>query len=364
MLTDAAWRPRAAALGPGRLWAYPDAGSGLARSRSLALSASIAWERRAVKPTSASTWAAFLLLALIWGANFIFVQWAAEHITPLQITLLRVVLGFLPILALGLATGALAWGHARHLHHFAVMALIATALYYLAFAKGTVLLLSSVAGMLSGAIPLFTFLAAWAFLRAEPLNARSAAGTLLGFGGILLIARPWAGTGAGVGAGAGAGLAVGGTNVAGVLYMLAGSLSLGASFVYARRFVSPLGLSSVALATYQMGLAAVILAAVTPLGGIGAVFGDARAALGLIVGLGLAGTGLAYVLYYLLVQRMGAVRASAVTYLPPVVALLIGVAAGEPVAGLDLVAMAAILAGVGVVQSARSATPASPPRAA
>lgn len=303
---------------------------------------------------STSTWAAFLLLAVIWGANFIFVQGAAEHITPLQITLLRVVLGFLPILALGLAMGALRWSHARHLHHFAVMSLIATALYYLAFAKGTVLLLSSVAGMLSGAIPLFTFLAAWAFLRTEPLNARSAAGTLLGFLGILLIARPWAGTGA----------EVGGTNVAGVLYMLAGSLSLGASFVYARRFISPLGLSPVALATYQMGLAALILGVVTDLDGIGAVFGDTRAALGLIVGLGLAGTGLAYVLYYLLVQRMGAVRASAVTYLPPVVALLIGVVAGEPVAGLDLVAMTAILAGVGIVQSARNATAASPAKAA
>ena len=303
--------------------------------------------------TAASTWAAFLLLAVIWGANFIFVHWAAEHITPLQITLLRVLLGFLPILALGLATGVLRWGHMRHVHHFAVMSLIATALYYLAFAKGTVLLLSSVAGMLSGAIPLFTFLAAWAFLRTEPLNARSAGGTLLGFLGILLIARPWAG------AGAGAGLEAGGTNVVGVLYMLAGSLSLGASFVYARRFISPLDLSPVALATYQMGLAVLILAAVTPLDGIGAVFGDTRAALGLIVGLGLAGTGLAYVLYYLLVQRMGAVRASAVTYLPPVVALLIGVTAGEPVHGLDLVAMGAILAGVGVVQSARSATPVS-----
>jgi drug/metabolite transporter (DMT)-like permease len=231
------------------------------------------------------------------------------------------------------------------------MSLIATALYYLAFAKGTVLL-SSVAGMLSGAIPLFTFLVAWVFLRAEPLNVRSACGTLLGFLGILLIARPWTASEAGAGD----------LSLVGVLWMLAGSLSLGVSFVYARRFVSLLGLSPVALATYQMGIAALILACVTDLDGIGAVFEDARAALGLIVGLGLAGTGLAYVLYYLLVQRMGAVRASAVTYLPPVVALLIGVAAGEPVRGLDLVAMAAILAGVWIVQGARAAGAPAPRR--
>jgi drug/metabolite transporter (DMT)-like permease len=75
----------------------------------------------------------------------------------------------------------------------------------------------------------------------------------------------------------------------------------------------------------------------------------------LILGLGLGGTGLAYILYYFLVQKMGAVRASAVTYLPPIIALLIGVAfVGEPVTVLDVVAMVAILVGVGFIQSGRS----------
>jgi hypothetical protein len=41
----------------------------------------------------------------------------------------------------------------------------------LAFARGTALLLSSVAGMLSGAIRLFTFVCALVFLREEPLVA-------------------------------------------------------------------------------------------------------------------------------------------------------------------------------------------------
>ena len=88
--------------------------------------------------------------------------------------------------------------------------------------------------------------------------------------------------------------------------------------------------------------------------GIGAVFGNTRAALGLVVGLGLCGTGLSYIFYYLIVDRLGAVAASGVTYIPPVVALVIGtVLAGEPVRGLDVLAMAAILLGVGILQSAR-----------
>jgi drug/metabolite transporter (DMT)-like permease len=284
---------------------------------------------------------AFAALGLIWGSNFIFMKWAVLSITPAQIVLLRVLFGFLPLLAFALATKALRWRDWRHAHHFLAMAVLATAFYYVAFAKGTALLLSSVAGMLSGAIPLFTFVTALAFLRQEPINVRSVGGTLLGFLGILLIARPWSQT-------------IGGVDIAGVLWMVAGSFSVGCSFVYARKFISPLGLSPLALTTYQIGLALVILLATTDLHGIGAVFGDTRAALGLVVGLGLCGTGLAYIFYYLIVDGLGAVAASGVTYIPPVVALVIGaVLAGEPVRGLDVLAMAAILLGVGILQSGR-----------
>jgi drug/metabolite transporter (DMT)-like permease len=52
---------------------------------------------------------------------------------------------------------------------------------------------------------------------------------------------------------------------------------------------------------------------------------------------------------------MGAVQASTVTYLPPVVALLIGLFVGEPLRAIDLIAMSAILSGVYVIQTARSA---------
>ncbi len=74
-----------------------------------------------------------------------------------------------------------------------------------------------------------------------------------------------------------------------------------------------------------------LLSATTDLDGIGAVFGDTRAALGLVLGLGLCGTGLAYILYYRIVERLGAVAASGVTYIPPVVSLAIGaMLVGEP----------------------------------
>jgi drug/metabolite transporter (DMT)-like permease len=303
--------------------------------------ASVAGPRTSAAGGLGIAYAAFILLGLIWGSNFIFVKWAAVSITPAQIVLLRVLFGFLPLLIFALATRSLSWRHFRHAHHFLVMSLLATAFYYVAFANGTALLLSSIAGMLSGAIPLFTFVTAFAFLREEPLNLRSVGGTLLGFLGVLLIARPWSHD-------------IGGVSVAGVLWMIAGSLSVGCSFVYARKFVSPLRLSPLALTTYQIGFALVILIASTDTNGSLRIFGDIHASIGLVFGLGLLGTGVAYILYYMIVDRLGAVAASGVTYIPPVVALGIGAwFAGEPVRASDIVAMAAILIGVGVLQSGR-----------
>ncbi|WP_457583677.1 DMT family transporter [Ensifer canadensis] len=280
---------------------------------------------------------AFALLGLIWGSNFIFVKWAAEYVTPSQIVLLRVLFGLVPVLLYAVATKALSWRHARHLHHFVVMSLLATTVYYLAFAKGTVLLPSSVAGMLSGAIPLFTFICAFLFLREEPLNMQSAAGVALGFLGVLTIARPWTAAT---------------FDVHGVLYMIAGSLSVGCSFVYAKKFITPLGLPAAALTTYQIGIGAVLLVLVTDFNGLEAVFKDQRAWMGLVFGLGLCGTGLAYVMYYFVVDKLGAVTAASSTYLPPLVALVIGLFIGETLDGPDLTAMVLILAGVAIVQTA------------
>jgi drug/metabolite transporter (DMT)-like permease len=229
-----------------------------------------------------------------------------------------------------------------------MMALLATAIYYFAFAQGTALLPSGIAGMLSGAIPLFSFLTAFAFLRQEPINRYTLFGLLLGSAGVLLIARPW-------NSGASA------VNVHGVLYMLAGSLSVGCSFVYARRFLVPKEISPLALTTYQIGLALLLMWLFTDLNGIGRIWEDEVALTGLVVGLGLLGTGLAYVLYYFIVQHLGALKAAGVTYIPPVVALVIGgLLVHEPLSNQDVVAMLLILCGVYVLQTGKRLLPSKP----
>lgn len=277
--------------------------------------------------------AAFAALGLIWGSNFLFMKWAAATISAGQITLLRVLFGFVPVLVYAVLRRDLAWAHARHAGHFAVMSLLATSCYYFAFAAGTARLDSGIAGALSGSIPLFSFVGAALLLRSERVTPVRSLGVLVGFGGVLLIARPWDASGP--------------VDAVGVLLMLAGSACVGLSFVYARRFLAGRAIPAAALTTYQMGFALVTLLVVVPLGGITDVAGDTRALVGLVVGLGLLGTGLAYILYYFIVDRLGAVTAASSTYIPPVVALAIGwLLVGEPLGPLDAVAVLLILTGV------------------
>jgi drug/metabolite transporter (DMT)-like permease len=290
--------------------------------------------------------AAFVALGLIWGSNFIFMKWASETITPGQITLLRVLFGFVPVFAYAALRGAFSRSHLRHVHHFFVMSLLATSVYYFAFAAGTSLLPSGIAGALSGAIPLFSFLSAALLLRSEQVTPVKLLGIVIGFGGVLLIARPWATTGD--------------VDNTGVLYMLLGSASVGLSFVYAKRFLTDLDVAPEALTTYQIGLALVTLAVVTNPDGMTDITSDPRALVGLVMGLGLLGTGVAYILYYFIVDRLGAIAASSATYIPPVVALAIGwLLVGEPVDVVDGAAVLLILIGV-VVLRRKPGRPAAP----
>ena len=277
---------------------------------------------------------AFCLLGIIWGSNFIYMKLASKLITPSQIVFFRVLFGFIPVLIYSLYLGVLSWKHLKHSGHFFVMALIATTIYYYGFAKGTSLLLSGVAGAVSGAIPLFSFILAVLFIAEEKITKTKAIGVFVGFIGVVIIGRP-------------SGQDLMSTNIEGVFYMVAGSLSVGASFVYAKKYIIPLKISAAALTTYQLGFGLILLALVTDYSGIGNIWTEVHASVGLIVGLGLLGTGLAYIIYYYIVEKLGAIAASSVTYIPPVVALLIGsFLVGEPIEMVDYAATFLIFFGV------------------
>ncbi|WP_274369252.1 DMT family transporter [Morganella morganii] len=287
---------------------------------------------------NSKTAAAFAFLGIIWGTNFIFMRQASEWISPVQIVFLRVLCGFVPIAVMAWMQKAVRREHLKYTGHFLVMALLATVIYYWAFASGTSLLLSGVSGVLSGAIPLFSFIVAAIFLRQEKITVLRLCGLMLGFAGVILIAKPWQVSGESI-------------SLAGVGYMILGSLSVGISFVYAKKFLADKQIAPLALTTYQIGLALVILACITPFTGITAIAQDSTASLGLIIGLGLLGTGVAYLTYYYLILNLGAVVASSVTYIPPVVALIVGfLAANEQLGVTEILSMVLIMSGVFLLQ--------------
>lgn len=282
---------------------------------------------------------ALVLLGVIWGSNFIFMKWATALITPSQTVFLRVLFGFIPL-------ALIAWRHKvikreqlAYLPHFIVMSVLATSFYYYGFIAGTALLPSSIAGLLSGSIPIFTFLGAALFLPEERPTKQMALGVALGFAGIALSARPWQG----------------GMNISliGVLWMLAGSLSVGASFVYARRFLSHLKLSPLALATWQIGLAVMTLAVLIDFDEITHIATDAQALWGTVLGLGILGTGAAFLIYYFIIETLGSVRAAGATYIAPIVAVIIGAIIGEAITYVEIIALLLILSGVLLIQIGR-----------
>lgn len=276
---------------------------------------------------------AFWLLGIVWGSNFIYMKMAAEYLSPLQIVFLRVAFGFAPVFIYAYFLGVLKRSHFKHLPHFVVMSLLATSVYYFSFAKGASLLPSGIAGALSGTIPLFALLFSVLFLAEEKASLMRVLGLFSGLLGVTLIAKPFAGE-------------IAATNLEGVLYMTLGSISVGASFIYAKRYILPLNIPTAALTTYQLALSLMMLSLVTPYQGISRITDDLHASLGLIIGLGLLGTGLAYLIYYFIIAKSGAVVASSVTYIPPVVALVIGALVGEAIGLYELAATGLILAAI------------------
>ena len=283
------------------------------------------------------SWSLLVLLGVIWGTNFLFMKLAVAVVPPLEVAWLRTIFGALPIAVLALVRGSLAKTDWRFAHHFAAMAVLANVGPYVFFVIGTARLPSGVAGVISGAIPFVTAAIVAVALPAERLTRVRALGLGIGFAGVLLVAP----------LGRGAVSASGGSPLIGVAAMLAGSGSYAFALVYARRFMVSLGLGPIKLATYQMLLAAVLLAPFAAPGHWRELAADSEALLALVFGLGLAGTGIAFVIYYQLIQSLGALRAASVYYIPPVVALAVGwVVADETITLVQATGATLVMAGI------------------
>jgi drug/metabolite transporter (DMT)-like permease len=222
------------------------------------------------------------------------------------------------------------------------MALLANIIIFYFFAKATSVIDSGIAGAISGTIPLFTVMLSIFFLKDEKLSIYKVLGVITGLIGVLIITTPWQASSFK-------------ENLLGVTYMTIGSLFYAYSFIYARKFLIPKKISPSALTSYQAFFSLIITTLLVDLSTLFNVFNSTKAMLGSVFGLGLIGTGIAYIIYYKLVEGLGAIKASTVTYIPPVVAIIIGQTfGGESFSISALIGVTIILTGVYITKLSKT----------
>jgi drug/metabolite transporter (DMT)-like permease len=276
------------------------------------------------------------LLALIWGSGFLWIKLADRGFSAVEVTLARLALGAAVLFAIvGVRREAIPRS-GRLWAQIAVAALFANAVPYLLFAVAEQTVDSSTAGIINATTPLWTVVLALAVRHQKSVTGWQAAGLVTGFAGAVLIFTPWH--------------TAGGLFSAGGLECLAASVSYAVSYIYMDRHLARRGIGPVVLSACQLAGAAVMLA--IALGISGAQTPHVTAVnIAAIAVLGIIGTGFAYVLNYQVITSEGATVASTVTYLLPVVAIVLGVLVlGETITITTLAGIALVLAGVALTR--------------
>lgn len=283
------------------------------------------------------------LLALIWGSAFLWIKLADRGFSPVEVTLARLALGAAVLFAIVPARREKIPRQGRLWAHIVVAALFANAVPYLLFAVAEQTVNSSTAGIINATTPLWTVLLALAVRHQKTVTNWQVAGLFVGFIGAVLIFTPWS-TAAGL-------------TSAGALECLAASISYAVSYVYMDKFLARRGIGPVALSACQLGTAAIMLAIALAVTGVRTPHVTAVSVAAIAV-LGIVGTGFAYVLNYQIITSEGATVASTVTYLLPVVAIVLGVVVlSETITVSALIGIALVLAGVALTR--RQAKPAT-----
>lgn len=288
----------------------------------------------------ALSWAALMLLVVIWGSTFAGIRIGVETISPAWLVSGRLLSGafFLGawILAAGVfngrprgdatprvTLGAVGW--------FALIGIAATALPFVLYAHAAESIGSATMAICNGGTPFATVLLAH-FLTGDRLNARRLVGVLVGFLGLVVLVFPEFGKD-------------GASSLIGILLAIVGAWLYAVGNVATRMAprVSPdvssfwiVGIAGVAALAYAL---------------VSEPFPQAASAASLtaMIVLGLLPTAFAMFVYVWLIQRAGPVFVSFTTYMSPLWATGLGVLfLGEDLQWSMIGALALILAGVAV----------------
>jgi drug/metabolite transporter (DMT)-like permease len=252
-------------------------------------------------------WLLFTGVSVVWGVPYFFIKVAVEDgVPPAFVAWSRVALGAALLLPLAWRRGALRglggrWGP------IAAYTACEVAVPFLLIALGEQHISSSLAAILIASMPLMVALLSVRFSPDDKPTGSRLAGLFIGFGGVVALF--------------GVDLAGRPGELLGALLVLVATLGYAtAPMIVDRRLadLDPLGPIAASLALAMVVLAPAV--AVAPPGGL-----PSPGALGSLVVLGVVCTALGLVLFFRLVVEAGPSRAAVITYVNPVVAVVLGV---------------------------------------
>lgn len=252
-------------------------------------------------------------LAVVWGASFYLIKVALSDVSPASIVVGRLAFSILTLVVVALARPAFVAGWRRYWRLGVFVGLVNNALPYILITWGETRIASGIASILNATTPLFTVIMAnwWIGSGYEQLTPRRALGVICGFIGVGVLVGPAAlqltgNTGISYALGEGA--------------VLIAALSYGVGTLLSRRYAG----ASLLVPSLTSQVAALVLMTPVALLWSPPTHVPSPKSIGAVVVLGVAGTALAYLLYFWLIAHVGSTRTAIVTYLLPFTALLWG----------------------------------------
>ncbi len=246
-----------------------------------------------------------LLLAAIWGASFLFLRIAAPEFGPFALIALRVGIAALVLLPV-LRTAAARSEFRSKAWPLFVVGISNSAIPFGLFAYSTLYVNAGLDSILNATTPIWTALIAAAWFQSA-LGRQQICGLLLGLAGVVVLV--WDSLGAGV---AGVPLAIAAALLAAGFY--------GFAVNYSKRHL--VGVKPLVVAFGSQFFASIVL--LPPALLYWPQHAIAPSIWACVVALGVICTGFAYILYFRLIERVGAAYAASVTFLIPVFGLVWG----------------------------------------
>ncbi|HYI51750.1 MAG TPA: DMT family transporter [Microbacterium sp.] len=253
----------------------------------------------------------FVLAGIVWGSSFLFMKVALVGLSPAQVAWSRLILG---ALTLGLFVALRREALPRSIKvwaHMTVLAISFCVVPFLLFSWAQQYVTSGLASIYNATTPIMTAIMAGLLFRVERLKLVQIAGILVGILGVMVIIAPWQG------------LDLDQSLIA-QFAILGATACYGFSLAYMRKFVSNSGMSALVFSFLNIGIAAGIMAVLTPFIALTPVALDPWI-VGSVLLLGCLGTGAAYIWNQNTLRAWGPTRASTVTYITPVVGVALGI---------------------------------------